>query len=134
MNPWILIAAGLSSVTLLIHLFGGGSEVHQPILASDLSVLLKAYGSILWHAVTVVLAVNSMALLIAVRDRALQKPLVCLIVGQYFGFAVLFGIYGLSRLGTLLPMPQWIIFCLIGAVALIGLRRSATGITRGVPA
>lgn len=134
MNLWILTAAGLSFVTLLIHLFSGGPEVHDPILESDLSVLLKAYGSVLWHAVTVVLAVNSMALLIAARGRALQKPLVLLTAGQYFGFAVLFGIYGLTRLGTLLPMPQWIIFCLIAAVALMGLRRNTAEFTRRVPA
>ena len=125
MNPWILISAGLSAVTVLLHVLGGGTEVHAPMLASELSVILKAYSSVLWHAVTIVLVINSLALLVAAFRVSLQKPLVLLAAWQYLGFAILFGIYGMTRLGSLMPMPQWIIFCLIVAPAVMGLKRGS---------
>lgn len=134
MNPWILVAAGLSAMTVLVHLFAGGQEVHEPILASCLSVPLKAYGSILWPAVTIVLAVNSAALLLAARTGELQRPLVFLTVGQYAGFAGLFVFYGLTRLESLMPMPQWIVFTLIAVVAIIGIWRSPAPVSWRVPA
>lgn len=126
MNHWILTAAALSAATVLIHLFGGGPEVHDPLLASGLSVPLKAYASILWHAVTVVLIANSTALLVAARHPTAQPYLVLMAVAQYLGFALLFGVYGMTRLGSLMPMPQWIIFVAISALALTGLWRSAS--------
>lgn len=62
MSKSILLAAIISTITIGLHIVGGGKEVHEPILDANLTTILKAYTSILWHAVTVVLIINSVAL------------------------------------------------------------------------
>ncbi len=122
MNKWILSAGILSLLTLLAHVFGGGPEIHDPVLESDLLVELKAVLSVIWHAITAILAINGVALFMASRHARYQKPIVLLIAGQYLAFAALFIFYGWIRLGTLAPMPQWTIFIAISVLALAGLR------------
>jgi len=121
MNYWILSSGALSIVTLFLHIFGGGREVHVPVLKSDLSVGLKAILSVIWHAITAILALNGAALLLAAVLPGIRKPLVLLVSSQYLAFAFLFIFYGLSRLGTLRPLPQWIIFIVLAGLALVGL-------------
>jgi hypothetical protein len=43
--------------------------------------------------------------------------------GSQLGFAALFVSYGLSRLGTVVPMSQWIIFLIIPAMTRFGQSR-----------
>ncbi|HEB93492.1 MAG TPA: hypothetical protein ENI94_08495 [Gammaproteobacteria bacterium] len=57
------------------------------------------------------------------NQKALKKMLVVFVSSQYLTFAVLFILYyGITHLGTLLPMPQWSVFLLMPALALAGLR------------
>jgi predicted anti-sigma-YlaC factor YlaD len=105
-----------------IHVFAGGPEVHDPLLAADLSAVQKAFVSILWHAVTAVLLINSAALLAAALMPRLRAGLTGLVIAQYVAYAGLFVFYDLSRLGTLMALPQWIIFLILVALALPGLR------------
>jgi len=121
MNYWILSSGILSIGTMFLHIIGGGREVHVPVLESELSTGLKAILSIIWHAITAILAINGAALLWAAASPELQKPLVLLVSFQYLAFAILFIFYGWIRLGTLLPMPQWIIFIALAGLALAGL-------------
>jgi len=122
MNRWILMSGILSTLVIFLHVIGGGNDVHKPVLDSELSVLLKAYSSILWHAVTVVLLVNSAALIIAAMNSDLRHALVYMVASQYLAFAGVFIFYGLSRLATVATMPQWVTFIVIPAIALWGLR------------
>lgn len=122
-NKMVFVAGVLSVLTLLIHIFGGGPEVHDPVLQSTLSVELKAVLSVIWHAISLVLFINATALFIAAKSPMLQKPIVILVSSQYLAFAALFIFYGVTHLGSLLPMPQWIIFMALAAIGLIGLRR-----------
>lgn len=126
MNKWILSAAVLSSLTFFVHVFAGGPEVHDPMLAlaKSFPILLQAFVSVMWHAITVILAINSVALLIALRKPDLQNTIVLFVTSQYMAFAALIAFYGLVRLGSMLPMPQWIAFMLISGLAVAGLRRS----------
>ncbi|MDH5377604.1 MAG: hypothetical protein OEX00_04715 [Gammaproteobacteria bacterium] len=119
-NKTVLAAAVLSGFTLLIHVFGGGPEVHDPVLASTLSVELKAILSVIWHAITFVLLINSVALVVAAKSPALTKPIVIMVSSQYLAFAALFVFYGITHLGSVAPMPQWIIFSVLAAVGLTG--------------
>lgn len=43
-------------------------------------------------------------------------------MAQYLAYAGLFIGYGLAYVGTLWQTPQWIVFLLISALALVGLR------------
>lgn len=125
MNKWIASAGAFSTATIFLHIIGGGADVHVPILEGDLSVILKAYVSVLWHAVTVILVINSAALLVAAAQESTRRTIVWLVVGQYFGYAGLFIFYGLERLGTILLMPQWVFFLGISGLALMGLRSTS---------
>jgi len=122
MNYWILSAGILSLLTLLLHAFSGGPEIHVPILESELSVELKAIFSVIWHAITAVLGLSGAALLLTARRRTPPKALILFIFSQYLAFTALFVFYGLTRLESLLPMPQWTIFIVLTGLTLVGLR------------
>jgi len=122
MNRWILAAAIVSMLTFFIHVFGGGPEIHVPVLESSLSIELKAVLSVVWHGVSAMLLINSGALLVAARSSDYRLPLVALVSAQNLAFAVLFVFYGLAHLGTLLLMPQWLIFLALTGLSLAGLR------------
>lgn len=121
MNLWLLSAAALSFLTTGIHVLAGGPDVHDPLLAADISPVLKVYVSLLWHATSAVLAVNSVALLWASAARRHRQTLAGAVVAQYLAYAGLFIGYGLAYVGTLWQTPQWIVFLLISALALVGL-------------
>ncbi len=127
MNIPLALAAAISGLTIFIHVLAGGPDVHAPLLASELSVGLKAIISVIWHAVTAIMLVNTLALAHAARNEKYRTPLTFMVSAQYVLWSGLFIFYGLSRLGSLWPMPQWIIFLAISALALYGLR------TRKIP-
>jgi len=119
MNYWILAATALSALLLVAHVFGGGKEVHVPMLESGLNRLLKAYTSVIWHAITAILAIGTGALLWAALGRGSGMALV--IALQYLAFVGLFLAYGISRLKSVWVMPQWTAFLLISTLTGVGL-------------
>ncbi len=119
MNYWMLAAGSLSGLLLLAHVIGGRKEVHVPLLKSDLGPELGAYVSILWHAVTAVLAVGMVALFGAAMGLGNGAAMV--VVMQYLAFVGLFLGYGVARLGSVWVMPQWVAFLLISILAGAGL-------------
>jgi hypothetical protein len=126
MNKWILAAGLLSFITLGVHVFAGGPEVHDTMLglAGAFPPMLRTFISVMWHAITVTLAINSAALLLAARYFPLRKALVWFVCCQYMAFAALFVFYDLYQLDSLLLLPQWIVFILISGLAAAGLRTS----------
>lgn len=116
------IAAALMAATLGIHLFTGGPEVHDALLAGQPVPGLRAFTSVLWHAVSVNLLVFTVALAaLALRpNRALEATL----AATQIGFAALFLAYGTVVLGTVWLMPQWVIFLAIPALTRFGQARS----------
>lgn len=120
MSKWIAAAAFVSLVTMVIHVRAGGPEVHDALLAADIPVILKTYVSVIWHASTAVLLVNSVALAVAAVSAPMRRPLVWVVVLQYLAYAALFVAYPLVNLGTLSDMPQWLVFIAISALALMG--------------
>jgi len=121
MSYWISAAGVLSLVFVMFHIFGGGSGVHEPLLNSAQSVELKGYVSVIWHGVTASMLLCAALFLIAARNLRLRKALTLVAVVQFAAFAALFIFYGLTRMGSVLVMPQWIGFLLIAGVALVGL-------------
>jgi hypothetical protein len=105
--------------------FGGGPEIHDAILASDATLLVRTIGSVVWHGISAMLLLNSVALLFAVRSAVVPKALVLLVVGQYLSMAGLFVFYGLHEFKSLMQMPQWTGFVVISCLALIGIRAPA---------
>jgi hypothetical protein len=131
MNKWITAAGLLSLLTVGIHVFAGGPEVHDTMLAlaGTFPPMLRAFVSVMWHAITLTLAINSAALLVAARYCSLRKALVWFVCGQYAAFAALFVFYDLQQLGSLLALPQWIVFVLISGLAAAGLRAPRKGLS-----
>lgn len=118
---WTRLAAALMGATVLIHVFAGGADVHLPLQATLADSGLAAIAAVLWHAVTVVLIVLACGLWVLARrhDPALETVL----AGIQIGFAALFLVYGLTRLGTVWDMPQWVIFLAIPALTRFGQSR-----------
>jgi hypothetical protein len=121
MNKPLFAAACLSIFTFGVHVFLGGPEIHVPLLASNASDLVRAVGSVIWHAVSALLLLNSLALFYAASKPLMAKPLVILVVFQYLSFVALFTGYGLARFGSITVMPQWTGFLVMSALALWGI-------------
>lgn len=114
----LFAAAVLMALTTLVHVFLGGPEVMVPARAAPLPRLVRTVLDVVWHGVTVVLLCLAAALgWLAFHDNAALLWMVC---GIQIGFAGLFVWYGLTRLRSLWPMPQWIIFMAVPALAIWG--------------
>lgn len=121
-NKTIATAGILSVLLTAIHIFGGGADVHAPILVSELDPLMKGYSSVLWHGVTASLALCSGILLLAAKREGERELLTWIVIIQFAAFAAIFAYYGISRFGTLFLMPQWIAFLIIIAVSYFGIQ------------
>jgi hypothetical protein len=121
MNLWLL-AAGCAALLLdLVHIFLGGREIHRPMLASHWPEPAKAVWSVVWHAVTAVMALGGLALIAAAFLPSQAFALSVLPIGLFLSVAGLFIGYGLIRLGTVRILPQWVAFLAISVLAVIGL-------------
>ncbi len=121
MNTWLL-TAGIAALLLdLVHIFPGGREIHRPMVASHWPEPAKAVWSVVWHAVTAVMALGGAALIAAafLPDQALALSV--LPIGLFLSAAALFLIYGTMRLGSVRILPQWAAFLAISALGIIGL-------------
>jgi hypothetical protein len=110
------------ALTLVAHLFGGGPEIHQPILASDLDPYLKAMASVIRHMATFTMVGGLGVLVVVTTGRGACISALWLIVAQFVAFTGVFLYYGVVRFGTLLEMPQWIAFGLLALFIVTGLR------------
>ena len=117
-SPLTTIATALMGMTVLVHIFLGGPEVNEPLNSSELPDFLRAFATILWHAVTVVLIALTFGL-IMLRNRP-DFALETMVSGIQIGFAALFIWYGSARLGTVWLMPQWVIFTIIPIITRLG--------------
>jgi len=107
-NPWLLLAAAIMTLTVFIHVFAGGPEVYDPLRDAPHAPVVRSVLSVVWHAITLLLAVMAAALFWVSRHRnpALETVLIVIQVG----FAGLFIGYGWLDLSELSSMPQWSIF------------------------
>lgn len=121
-NKIILTASILSFLLTAIHAFGGGADVHVPLLETDISTLLKGFISVIWHAVTANLIICSTLLIIAARNSGLRILLTGIVVAHYLAYISLFLFYGYVYLGTPFAMLPWIGFSAIVIIALVGLK------------
>jgi hypothetical protein len=118
-----LLAAGLMAATFVLHVFGGGPEIHQPIQASSLALPLRAISAVLWHGISVLLAIQAVALVWLARHP--NRDMAVLLAAVQIGFAGLFLYYGQTMLGTVWQLGQWTIFLALAALILWGARLHA---------
>lgn len=122
LNKKILTAGFLSLLGMVIHVVVGGEEVRIPIDESDLSVLIRSVSNVVWHFTTGILSINGIALIIAGFHQKYRIPLVLMVCGQYLVLSVLFIGYGAFQMESPADLPQWFLFVLIMALALLGLK------------
>lgn len=113
-----LAAAVVMAATAGLHVVAGGAEFHAPIQASSLDLPLRAISAVLWHFVTLMLALQAAALLWLARhpDRAMAV----LLAAIQIGFAGLFLFNGQTMLGTVWVLGQWTIFLVLAMLIIWG--------------
>ena len=112
----------MSFAMLLAHTLSGENALIIPLYASDLSLGLKALVSALWHGTTLILLVNTLALVWTTFNRTYLKPITLIVGGQYFALACIFFAEGFFQLGSVWIMTQWITgFCIAG-LCLLGFK------------
>lgn len=116
--PLILAASVLVGTTLL-HTFGGEVTVHRPLRDGLESQEMRFYASLLWHFVTVFLAVTSVVALVALK-RPNAKAALLVLAGLTSLMGVLFMVLGAAELGNLTTAPQWILLLPILPLVLWG--------------
>ncbi len=118
MDYWYLAATALSVATIGAHVIGGGPEIHQPVLKSDLAKDVKTVVSVIWHAITAIMVLSAIWLGLASVGRGLGG--MPYIAAQFFAFTGLFMLYGYLRFGSLFKFPQVYIFFSLGLLVFVG--------------
>ncbi len=126
MNKWIISSGVLSLATMVLHVVGGGAEIHAPMLDSAMAPPVKAIWTVVWHFVTAVLGLNGAALIYCAVNKTARKPVIYLIAIQYLAMAILFFGYAIVRLGSPFELPHWTLFIGICVLALLGLKTSTS--------
>ena len=119
MNLPFLGAGAMSGLLFLAHVFAGVPDILEPILATGLPQEVRAVTVVVWHGISVVLIVGAALLIGAGLGVGWARHAVWMVGLQYAGFTLLFLAVGISRLGNLTDMPQWIGFLTV--LALMGL-------------
>ena len=119
---WGYFAAGVLFVLAAgTHALVGGPEVNAPVQGSGLDPVVRAVSAVVWHALTALFVVFGGALFWAALHGA--RALVVTVLAANIAFVALFLAIGVVALGTVWPMPQWILFGVISAVMIWGLWR-----------
>lgn len=121
MNYWLVAAAVVSCVTFGIHVFGGGSALLKPLVQSDMKPAAKSIWSVVWHAVTAIIALNAFAFLVSARPNAPALLICSYPLAISFCIILLFLFYGIARHGSVFVLPQWTLFLVSSVLAIIGL-------------
>jgi hypothetical protein len=69
---------------------------------------------------TAMMLVNAAGLLYAASESSGSRPMAVLISAQYLASAGLFIIYGITRYGSVLFLPHWVVFLTMALLALWG--------------
>ena len=121
MNKPILAAAALMFITLIAHVFGGGPEIIDIVTASTLPADVRALSSVVWHGITLMLALSVPALVYVAKHP--YPPLELFLSLWQLGMAALFIGYGWTKLQSLWITPQWTVFLLMPLLMYIGHKR-----------
>ena len=118
MNIALLVAAGLMTLTVFVHIFMGGPEIMPPVRSAKLPRHVRAVMDVIWHGITVVLICIAGGLFWLTWNQ--NPPLLWTLSAIQVGFAGLFIWYGVRQLRNVYMMPQWVIFLGVPVLSLWG--------------
>ena len=125
MNRPIAVAAlGMAGIFVL-HTFGGEYSVHRPLLADAMTAEMDLYVSVLWHGITAMMALGTVALIFAALQKLPPEAMLWLIGGQTLAIGLLFVGYGIFATGDLWVAPQWILLVPLGSLILWTAQRNS---------
>jgi hypothetical protein len=109
-------------LTFGVHVFIGGPEIDAPVRASDLPDVVRATAHVVWHMVSLQLALIAAGLLWLARhaNQALEITLAALQLGT----AALFLWVDVTWFGALFTLPQWVVFVVVPVLTYLGQRRA----------
>lgn len=113
------LASALMALTTAVHVLAGTPEIMGPIQNADLPPVAKSTAMVVWHMISLLLGVMTLAL--AYLARRPNAALALFILALQLSFAALFMFYTLSTFGALFALPQWTVFALV-AVLIIAAR------------
>lgn len=118
MNKPIALAALGMAATLALHAISGEFTVHRPLLADVLSAEMDLYVSVVWHGITAVIAINTIALVYAALQPSPPNPLLWVVGGQTLALGLMFILFGIIRTSSLWVAPPWVILVPLGLLIL----------------
>ncbi len=121
MNIPITIAGAIMVLTTGVHVFAGGPEYHDVYQTVLPTAHLASMAAVLWHAITINLIVFAVAYFWLAQHPS--RPLMIALAAMQIGWIGLFLFYGTSMLGSLWPMPQWVIFSATVLLTIYGARQ-----------
>jgi len=120
MHVWFLIAATMSGLTMLIHLFVGGRFLARPLLESSLHQVVRTTLYFCWHMVTITIA--AMAVLFGLAFVDTSYSVLAIVATVLAGAFCLLNLALILRYKqSMLRMPQWFLFMLITTFGILGL-------------
>ncbi len=121
MNVPLTLAGSIMVLTAGIHVFAGGPEYHDVYQSVLPTPHLAAMAAVLWHAITVNLIVSAGAYFWLAQHPS--RPFLVALAAMQLGWTALFLFYGTTMLGSLWPMPQWVIFLTTVLLTIYGARQ-----------
>ncbi len=116
---WLYVASGLSVVTLLAHLIGGGKSIARPVLESALEPEPKFASYYCWHMVSIIIGFMAVAFALpAASLAAIDLAWAATVLASLFtAWSIGLTIWKKQRVVTL---PQWILFLPIATTGVLG--------------
>ena len=118
-STWLYIAAALSVITLLVHIFAGGKSVAKPLLESALDNEAKFASYYCWHLVTIVIAFMATCFALSASNITSLELAISASV-----LAFLFTCWSISltvlKKQHVMTLPQWILFLPITLAGTLG--------------
>lgn len=120
---WFAVAAVLAALATVVHAFAGGSEIMDPLFASNNPLASTAVLDVVWQQVTALLLGSTVVIGAAAFRAEWRRPVAYLIGGHFAVIAAIFLVLGWKWFQSPWPMPQWIFFVPIVALLFLGVRR-----------
>ncbi|MFG5380127.1 hypothetical protein [Yoonia sp. R2-816] len=121
MNIPLTIAGAIMVLTTGVHVFAGGPEYHDVYQTVLPTAHLASMAAVLWHVITINLIVFAGAYFWLAQHSS--RPLMIALAAMQIGWIGLFLFYGTTMLGSLWPMPQWVIFSATVLLTIYGARQ-----------